>query len=647
LARPRVSLSGDGNTAIVGGPADNYLGSNEYTGAAWVFVQPTLQVTPTDNIVAAGNQGGPFSPPLFQCQLSASAGSINYSISGIPNWLTASAASGNVSSSGTTVIFTVNANANSLAAGTYGPTTITFTNSDTGQGTQTRNVTLTVNSLPLQVAPTTNIAASGPQGGPFSPSSFSYILSIASGSVNYSISNVPNWLTPSSTSGTASSSGATVTFTVNANANSLSPNTYVSSINFNNTTNGQGNTTRVATLMVNPQPALQVTPATNMVALGTQGGPFSPPSFQYQLSASAGSVKYSITGLPNWLTASSTSGIASPSAGTVTFTVNANASGLAAGTYGPFVITFTNSDIGQGTQTRTATLTVNPTSSPALQVTPTANIFVAGNQGALAASSFPYALSATAGSINYSISGVPSWLTPSSTTGAASSSGTTVTFTVNANANSLTPGTYGPTTITFVNSDTGQGTQTRTATLTVNPPALLVTPANGSTASGTHGGPFSPSSFRYTLDATFGSVKYSVTTPSWLTASPASATVTTSAKTITFTVNSSARSLGPGTHTGNIAFNNTTSNQGNTTRLATLIVNPKQYRVSVSASPTTYGTVSGGGTFAEGSSRTVTATPNGSHSFVNWTQNGKVVSTSASYTFTMPSATVTLTAHFK
>jgi hypothetical protein len=222
-----------------------------------------------------------------------------------------------------------------------------------------------------------------------------------------------------------------------------------------------------------------------------------------------------------------------------------------------------------------------------------------------------------------------------------------VTFTVNANANSLAPGTYGPTIITFTNTNTGQGTQTRTATLTVNPPALQVTPASGSTASGAHGGPFSPSSFRYTLSSTFGSVKYSIIAPSWLTASPASGTVTTSAKTVTFTANSKARSLGPGTYTDNIGFNNTTSNQGTTTRVATLIVNPKQYRLSVTASPATYGTVSGAGTFAEGSSVTVTATPTGSHSFVNWTQNGRMVSTSASYTFTMPSATVTLTAHFK
>jgi hypothetical protein len=200
--------------------------------------------------------------------------------------------------------------------------------------------------------------------------------------------------------------------------------------------------------------------------------------------------------------------------------------------------------------------------------------------------------------------------------------------------------------ITFTNTGTGQGTQTRTATLTVNPPALQVTPATGITASGTHGGPFSPSSFRYTLSATFGSVKYSITTPSWLTASSRTGTVTTSAKTITFTVNSSARSLGPNTYIDNIDFNNTTNNQGNTTRVATLMVNPKQYTITVRASPSADGTVSGGGTFAEGTSHTVTATPNSGHTFFHWTNNGRVVSTSASYMFTL-SANVTLVAVFR
>ena len=179
----------------------------------------------------------------------------------------------------------------------------------------------------------------------------------------------------------------------------------------------------------------------------------------------------------------------------MTFTVNGNANTLAPNTYAA-TINFTNSDTGQGTQTRTATLTVN---APVLQVTPATNIVATGNQGALASSSFQFQLSANAGTVNYSISGVPNWLTPSSTSGNVSSSGTAVTFTVNASANGLAPATYGPTTVTFGNVDTGQGTQTRTATLTVNPPALLVAPTTGATASGTHGGPFSPSSFRYTL----------------------------------------------------------------------------------------------------------------------------------------------------
>jgi hypothetical protein len=148
------------------------------------------------------------------------------------------------------------------------------------------------------------------------------------------------------------------------------------------------------------------------------------------------------------------------------------------------------------------------------------------------------------------------------------------------------------------------------------------------------------------LSATFGSVKYSITTPSWLTASSGSGTVTTSAKAITFTVNSKARSLGPGTYTDNIGFNNTTNNQGNTTRAATLTVNPKQYTITVSASPSTYGTVSGGGTFAEGTSHTVTAAPNTGHTFVHWVKSGSVVSTSESYTFTL-NGNVTLVADFR
>jgi hypothetical protein len=188
-----------------------------------------------------------------------------------------------------------------------------------------------------------------------------------------------------------------------------------------------------------------------------------------------------------------------------------------------------------------------------------------------------------------------------------------VTFAVNTNANSLAANTYSAT-ITFM-SGSGQSIQ-RTATLTVNPPALQVAPATGITASGQQGGPFSPTSFSYSLSATGGSLKYSITNlPTWLTVSPASGTLTTKATTVTFKIaTAAADKLAASTYVGSINFNSTTNSQGNTTRVATLTVAPKQYTVAVSASPSADGTVGGGGAFLGGSSQTVTATPNGTHS---------------------------------
>jgi hypothetical protein len=78
----------------------------------------------------------------------------------------------------------------------------------------------------------------------------------------------------------------------------------------------------------------------------------------------------------------------------------------------------------------------------------------------------------------------------------------------------------------------------------------------------------------------------------------------------------------------------------------TLVANfaPLNYAISVSASPAE-GSVIGGGNFPFASSQTVTATPNAGYAFVNWTEGGSEVSTSASYTFTVSGAR-TLVANF-
>jgi len=130
---------------------------------AWIAVLPvsaslpTLQVSPATDISASGTQSGAFSPSLFSYSLSASGGTVNYTISGLPNWLTASSTSGAVTTSPTTVTFNVNANAASIAVGTQS-TTITFTNSTNGRGTQMRTATLIVSAAP----PTNVLAAVAP-----------------------------------------------------------------------------------------------------------------------------------------------------------------------------------------------------------------------------------------------------------------------------------------------------------------------------------------------------------------------------------------------------------------------------------------------------------------------------------------------------
>jgi hypothetical protein len=215
-----------------------------------------LVVQPADNMFSAGGGGGPFFPSSFQYQLSATSGSLNFSITGLPTWLTASATSGTVTTSPTTITFTVNASANILAAEqVYGPDTVTFTNTTNGAGNTTRQARLLVNQPSiLGMTPATNIVAAGPHGGPFSPATFDYVMkteSITSGFATFLISGLPSWLTASMTTGTAlRGSGTTVTFTVNASANALAPGVYGPTTMTITQTNGVHHTTRTATLVV-------------------------------------------------------------------------------------------------------------------------------------------------------------------------------------------------------------------------------------------------------------------------------------------------------------------------------------------------------------------------------------------------------------
>ncbi|MCE9519184.1 MAG: S-layer protein, partial [Verrucomicrobia bacterium] len=76
-----------------------------------------------------------------------------------------------------------------------------------------------------------------------------------------------------------------------------------------------------------------------------------------------------------------------------------------------------------------------------------------------------------------------------------------------------------------------------------------------------------------------------------------------------------------------------------------LPINYVTYNIATRSSPPVGGTTSGGGIYNSRTNVTLLASPNPGYSFVNWTEGGKIVSRSASYSFTA-SANRKLAANF-
>ena len=355
---------------------------------------PILLISPQTNIAPSGGQGGPFSPVSFQYTISTNSGSADFSISGLPAWLTASTTYGTATTTGIPVTFNVNSAANSLGLGTYGPYSITFTNTTTGLGNDSRTATLTVNLPPpvndmfakptmIQAGQTligTNVGATfetgetehnaqyadlggasvwwrfvAPASGAFTlntcGSNFDTVLAVYNGSA-------VNALTLVAGNDDASIGPCAGTHQSYVSFNAVGGMTYSIVVDGYNGGSGAANGNIQLALSAGPSPTLVVMPVTNMVSIGNLGGPFSSLSFQYQLNASTGSLNYSISGVPTWLTASSVSGTVTTSPSTITFTVNSSANSLVVGTYSA-VIAFANTSNGQGSRTVNATLQVN------------------------------------------------------------------------------------------------------------------------------------------------------------------------------------------------------------------------------------------------------------------------------------------------
>ncbi len=104
----------------------------------------------------------------------------------------------------------------------------------------------------MAVTPDTGLSAEGPAGGPFTPDSITYtIQNKGSTPLNYQVTNTENWLSIADASGTIpGNSIVTVTLSFNTYANSLGNGHYADTVQFINTTDHDGDTSRNVALKV-------------------------------------------------------------------------------------------------------------------------------------------------------------------------------------------------------------------------------------------------------------------------------------------------------------------------------------------------------------------------------------------------------------
>src|SRR6266567_452607 len=142
----------------------------------------------------------------------------------------------------------------------------------TGWGTPTGSNLLSALALPqlLQVSPVTSFTASGPAGGPFSPTAQSYSLTNSgAAALDWTLAYTASWLEASATSGTLApgAPATTVTLSLNTDATNLTAGSYATNVWFTNLNDGSAQS-RLFTLAVVTPPVIITGPVDQTVPEG-------------------------------------------------------------------------------------------------------------------------------------------------------------------------------------------------------------------------------------------------------------------------------------------------------------------------------------------------------------------------------------------
>ena len=439
----------------------------------------TLAVSPTGGLSSSGIVGGPFAPAGITYTLTNMGdASLSWTAGKTAAWFTLSKAGGSLAAGATdTVVIALDTIATAaLAAGQY-TDTVTFTNTTNNNGNTTRSVTLTIR-LPipgtLGVSPASHFSSSGVVGGSFLPRQTTYTLTnTGDQALTWTAGKTADWLTLSNTTGDLLA-GAQDTVVVSINSSAvaaLAAGTYTDTVTFANATNGNGDTTRSATLIINvPPPGAMTVTSGGLTGSGPLGGPFAAISKTYTLTNIGGqTISWSASKTQPWVTLSRTGGSLSPGGmQTVAVSINSGVNSLDTGVHSD-TVSFTNTTNHTGDATRTVNVTVTtPLPTGQLAVSPAGGLNSSGDRGGpFSPAGITYALSNPGGEpIDWSAGTSQGWLGLSKTSGTLGAGSTdSVTVSIGSNASSLPRGTYNDT-VTFSIRNSG-GTVTRAVVLSI------------------------------------------------------------------------------------------------------------------------------------------------------------------------------------
>ncbi len=384
----------------------------------------------------------------------------------LPAGLSIAPTSGTLSSSTTTLTFTVSSVAAPCTGFTTGTPNITFTDSETGTVVASGTDTAT-RSVAMTLVQGSNLSSSGAtvtcqlNAGPtYVPGGVQTVtVTGPSAGQTFSISGAPSYLTVGAPSGAANTSGATFTVVFAAGCGGLSAGTTNATLTLTNTGTNTGDQplSVTITLTVGNQPASNLTavPAgsstLSFTCLITPGSPTTytgaPSGAQtINVSTASGTQAFSVSA-PSWLTAGSPSGSATTTAATFTLTLSGSGNNTCGGittagtTTGSVTITNTGNNTNYAPQVLTVTLVV-ATASPLSALNPVSLTYVKGSGSPGTAIISVKSTATPSPFFTLDTTTLPTWLTATPTTGTATTAGANLTLTTTSVCDSLAPGSY-------------------------------------------------------------------------------------------------------------------------------------------------------------------------------------------------------------